>query len=91
MLKKLTLVQNPFSGKLIYIILHSSNNNIFFSNMKRKQGDAVLEMTEQIDALQKMKAKIDKDKTIIMAEPPQTKLSELKLLKTNLTRLSLNS
>merc|ERR1740137_19745 len=38
------------------------------SNMKRKQGDAVLEMTEQIDALQKMKAKIDEDKTIIMAE-----------------------
>merc|ERR1711892_547018 len=38
------------------------------SNMKRKQGDAVLEMTEQIGALQKMKAKIDKDKTIIMAE-----------------------
>merc|ERR1739838_403905 len=29
------------------------------SNMKRKQGDATLEMTEQIDALQKMKAKID--------------------------------
>merc|ERR1712123_31531 len=38
------------------------------SNMKRKQGDAVLEMSEQVDALQKMKAKIDKDKTIIMAE-----------------------
>merc|ERR1711872_161854 len=38
------------------------------SNMKWKQGDAVLEMTEQIDALQKMKAKIDKDKQIIMAE-----------------------
>merc|ERR1712121_166823 len=38
------------------------------SNMKRKQGDAVLEMSEQIDALQKMKAKIDKDKTLIMAE-----------------------
>merc|ERR1712123_271124 len=38
------------------------------SNMKRKQGDAVLEMSEQIDALQKIKAKIDKDKTIIMAE-----------------------
>merc|ERR1712114_108281 len=38
------------------------------SNLKRKQGDAVLEMTEQIDALQKMKVKIDKDKTIIMAE-----------------------
>merc|ERR1711913_127652 len=38
------------------------------SNMKRKQGDAVLEMSEQIEALQKMKAKIDKDKTVIMAE-----------------------
>merc|ERR1740137_482349 len=37
-------------------------------NMKKKQGDAVSEMTEQIDALQKMKAKIDKDKIIIMAE-----------------------
>merc|ERR1712042_50557 len=38
------------------------------SNLKRKQGDAVLEMQEQIDALQKMKAKIDKDKQSIMAE-----------------------
>merc|ERR1719315_281487 len=38
------------------------------SNMKRKQGDAVAEMSEQIDSLQKMKAKIDKDKAIIMAE-----------------------
>merc|ERR1712112_810113 len=37
-------------------------------NLKRKQGDAVLEMQEQIDALQKMKAKIDKDKQCIMAE-----------------------
>ena len=27
--------------------------------MKRKQGDASLEMTEQIDVLQKMKARID--------------------------------
>jgi len=44
------------------------SNESVLSNMKRKQGDAVLEMTEQIDALQKMKAKIDKDKTIIMAE-----------------------
>merc|ERR1719288_360650 len=34
------------------------------SNMKRKQADAVAEMTEQIDALQKMKAKIDKDKAV---------------------------
>merc|ERR1719260_594661 len=38
------------------------------SNLKRKQGDAILEMSEQIDALQKMKAKIDKEKTVIMAE-----------------------
>merc|ERR1719166_327022 len=38
------------------------------SNLKRKQGDATLEMQEQIDALQKMKAKIEKDKQTIMAE-----------------------
>merc|ERR1712147_109183 len=38
------------------------------TNLKRKQGDSVLEMQEQTDALQKMKAKIDKDKQIIMAE-----------------------
>merc|ERR1719282_2070558 len=37
-------------------------------NLKRKQGDATLEMQEQIDALAKMKAKIEKDKQIIMAE-----------------------
>merc|ERR1712128_298565 len=37
-------------------------------NMKKKQGDAVSEMTEQIDTLQKMKTKIDKDKIMIMAE-----------------------
>merc|ERR1712168_690056 len=38
------------------------------SNLKRKQGDATLEMQEQIDALAKMKAKIEKDKQSIMAE-----------------------
>merc|ERR1739846_42396 len=43
-------------------------NESVLGNLKRKQGDAVLEMTEQIDALQKMKAQIDKDKTLIMAE-----------------------
>merc|ERR1719221_1756382 len=32
------------------------------SNLKRKQGDATAEMTEQIDALGKMKSKIEKDK-----------------------------
>merc|ERR1712168_1382073 len=44
------------------------SNDSVLSNLKRKQGDAVLEMTEQIDALQKRKAQIDKDKTLIMAE-----------------------
>merc|ERR1711972_238609 len=44
------------------------SNESVLTNMKRKQGDAVLEMSEQIDALQKMKAKIDKDKTVIMGE-----------------------
>merc|ERR1712222_108825 len=38
------------------------------SNLKRKQGDATAEMTEQIDALGKMKSKIEKDKVIIMNE-----------------------
>merc|ERR1712218_675914 len=43
-------------------------NASVLSNLKRKQGDSTLEMQEQIDALQKMKAKIDKDKQIIMGE-----------------------
>merc|ERR1712115_501502 len=38
------------------------------SNLKRKQGDAIAEMTEQIDALGKMKSKIEKDKVMIMNE-----------------------
>merc|ERR1719402_939813 len=38
------------------------------SNLKRKQGDASSEMTEQIDALGKMKSKIEKDKVLIMNE-----------------------
>merc|ERR1711892_995182 len=38
------------------------------SNMKRKQGDATGEMSEQVDTLQKIKARIDKDKIIIMNE-----------------------
>merc|ERR1712001_290050 len=37
-------------------------------NLKRKQGDATAEMTEQIDALGKMKSKIEKDKVMIMNE-----------------------
>merc|ERR1711970_123998 len=37
-------------------------------NLKRKQGDSVGEMTDQVDALSKMKAKIDKDKITIMNE-----------------------
>merc|ERR1719495_2433887 len=38
------------------------------ANLKRKQGDATAEMSEQIDALGKMKSKIEKDKVIIMNE-----------------------
>merc|ERR1711936_143021 len=38
------------------------------SNLKRKQGDATAEMSEQIDALGKMKSKIEKDKVQIMNE-----------------------
>merc|ERR1712127_728613 len=38
------------------------------SNLKRKQGDAIAEMSEQIDALAKMKSKIEKDKVLIMNE-----------------------
>merc|ERR1711970_1427057 len=37
-------------------------------NLKRKQGDSVGEMTDQVDALSKMKVKIDKDKITIMNE-----------------------
>ena len=36
--------------------------------MKRKQGDAIAEMFEQIDALGKMKSKTEKDKGRIMNE-----------------------
>merc|ERR1711962_1108558 len=38
------------------------------ANLKRKQGDAIAEMIEQIDALGKMKSKIEKDKVAIMNE-----------------------
>merc|ERR1719228_2633078 len=37
-------------------------------SMKKKQQDAIAEMNEQIDQLGKMKAKIEKDKSQIMAE-----------------------
>merc|ERR1711910_52297 len=37
-------------------------------SMGKKQQDAVAEMSEQIDQLSKMKAKIEKDKSQIMAE-----------------------
>merc|ERR1711887_218204 len=38
------------------------------ASLKRKQADAIAEMTEQIDALGKMKSKIEKDKVLIMNE-----------------------
>merc|ERR1719447_2076626 len=37
-------------------------------NLKKKHQDAVAEMSEQIDQLSKMKAKIDKDRNQIMHE-----------------------
>merc|ERR1711915_377471 len=44
------------------------SNDSTLSNLKKKQGDAVGEMTDQIDTLHKMKTKIDKEKVAIMAE-----------------------
>ena len=38
------------------------------ANLKKKQGEATAEMTEQIDALGKMKSKIEKDKVLIINE-----------------------
>jgi len=38
------------------------------TSLKRKQQDAIAEMSEQIDQLGKMKAKIEKDKSLIMSE-----------------------
>merc|ERR1719295_1244337 len=52
------------------------SNESVLSNMKRKQGDAVLEMTEQIDALQKMKAKIDKDNKALLEQLNATNKKE---------------
>merc|ERR1719348_1675996 len=43
-------------------------NESVLANLKRKQADAIGELQDQIDALQKVKAKIDKDKVVIMAE-----------------------
>merc|ERR1719245_812428 len=43
-------------------------NESVLSNLKRKQADSIGELQDQIDALQKVKAKIDKDKIVIMAE-----------------------
>merc|ERR1711992_250880 len=42
-------------------------------NLKRKHQDAVAEMSEQIDQLSKMKAKIEKDKSHIMHEIQDTR------------------
>merc|ERR1719251_579946 len=38
------------------------------ASLKKKNQDAISEMTEQIDQLGKMKAKVEKDKTLIMRE-----------------------
>merc|ERR1719347_1763077 len=43
-------------------------NESVLSNLKRKQADSIGELQDQVDALQKAKAKIDKDKIVIMGE-----------------------
>ena len=43
------------------------------ASMKRKQQDAIQEMNEQVDQLQKMRAKIDKDKSQITHEIQDTR------------------
>merc|ERR1712128_304657 len=43
-------------------------NESVMANLKRKQADSIGELQDQIDALQKVKAKIDKDKVVIMGE-----------------------
>merc|ERR1719191_2365572 len=43
-------------------------NESVLSNLKRKQADSIGELQDQVDALQKVKAKIDKDKIVIMGE-----------------------
>ena len=50
------------------------------SNLKRKQGDATAEMTEQIDALGKMKSKIEKDKGRIMNETADARAARVILI-----------
>merc|ERR1711915_305364 len=44
------------------------SNESVLSNLKRKQGNAVAGLMEEIDAVQKIKAQVDKDKTNIMGE-----------------------
>merc|ERR1711935_430773 len=47
---------------------HNIQQESIMANLKRKQGDAIAEMGEQVDALGKMKAKIEKDKVCIINE-----------------------
>merc|ERR1711915_632868 len=44
------------------------SNESVLSNLKRKQGNAVAGLMEEIDAVQKIKAQVGKDKTNIMGE-----------------------
>merc|ERR1712123_187232 len=43
-------------------------NEAIISNLKKKQQDSIAEMTEQQEQISKIKAKIEKDKTVIMHE-----------------------
>merc|ERR1712128_242727 len=53
------------------------------NGLKKKQNDAILEMNEQIDQLQKMKSKIDKDKTYIQSEIADSRLALDEIISAN--------
>merc|ERR1712106_285316 len=48
-------------------------NEAILSNLKKKQQDSIAEMTEQQEQISKIKAKIEKDKTVIMHEIADTR------------------
>merc|ERR1719312_840407 len=48
-------------------------NEAIVASLKKKQQDSVAEMTEQAETINKIKAKIEKDKTVIMHEIADTR------------------
>ena len=54
-------------------------------SLKKKQQDSVAEMTEQIDQLQKMKNKIDKDKSAIINETSELRAATEEVIKSKVS------